>query len=167
VLVCNHVSFVDALVIGGFRRPIRFVMDHRIFRWPVLSFVFRHSRAIPSPRQGRPGDDGGGLRRSLGGPGCRRAGRPVPEGSPLMASCALPPGIARILEANPVAGHPHGAARPVGQHVLPQGWPGPEPPLRRGLFNRIELVVGPALPPETVSLPGLQVQVASLRGDWK
>jgi 1-acyl-sn-glycerol-3-phosphate acyltransferase len=22
-------------------------MDHRIFRWPVLSFVFRHSRAIP------------------------------------------------------------------------------------------------------------------------
>ena len=33
VVVCNHVSFVDALVIGGaIHRPVRFVMDHRIFR---------------------------------------------------------------------------------------------------------------------------------------
>jgi 1-acyl-sn-glycerol-3-phosphate acyltransferase len=41
-------EFVDALVISAAcRRPIRFVMDHRIFRWPVLSFVFRHSGAIP------------------------------------------------------------------------------------------------------------------------
>lgn len=55
VLVCNHVSFVDALVISAAcRRPIRFVMDHRIFRWPVLSFVFRHSgsRGYPRVRRG-------------------------------------------------------------------------------------------------------------------
>ncbi|MBL8490966.1 MAG: MFS transporter, partial [Rhodocyclaceae bacterium] len=48
VVVCNHVSFVDALVImAACRRPIRFIMDHHIFRWPILSFVFRESRAIP------------------------------------------------------------------------------------------------------------------------
>src|SRR5690606_12689074 len=48
VLVCNHVSFVDALIIAAAcPRPIRFVMDHRIFRLPVLNFVFRTSRAIP------------------------------------------------------------------------------------------------------------------------
>ena len=48
LLVCNHVSYVDALVIAAAcRRPIRFVMDHRIFRWPLLSFVFRTARAIP------------------------------------------------------------------------------------------------------------------------
>jgi hypothetical protein len=48
VLVCNHVSFVDALVISAVcRRPIRFVMDHHIFRIPVLNFVFRTSQAIP------------------------------------------------------------------------------------------------------------------------
>jgi hypothetical protein len=40
-------------------------------------------------------------------------------------------------------------------------------PLRRGLFSRIELSVGPALPPERICLPGLQLQVAELRGDWK
>jgi hypothetical protein len=48
VIVCNHVSFVDALVImAACRRPIRFVMDHQIFRWPLLNFVFREGRAIP------------------------------------------------------------------------------------------------------------------------
>ena len=48
VLACNHVSYVDALVISaGCRRPIRFIMDHTIFRIPVLGFVFREARAIP------------------------------------------------------------------------------------------------------------------------
>ena len=48
VVVCNHVSFADAVIVmGACRRPMRFVMDHRIFRTPVLSFVFRESRAIP------------------------------------------------------------------------------------------------------------------------
>jgi 1-acyl-sn-glycerol-3-phosphate acyltransferase len=48
VLVSNHVSFMDALVIGGtVRRPVRFVMDHNIFKIPVLSFIFRTARAIP------------------------------------------------------------------------------------------------------------------------
>jgi 1-acyl-sn-glycerol-3-phosphate acyltransferase len=48
VLICNHVSFVDALIIAAAsRRPIRFVMDHHIFRWPILSFVFKAGRAIP------------------------------------------------------------------------------------------------------------------------
>jgi 1-acyl-sn-glycerol-3-phosphate acyltransferase len=48
VVVCNHVSYVDAVVIAGcVRRPIRFVMDHRIFRIPLLSFIFRTMRTIP------------------------------------------------------------------------------------------------------------------------
>ena len=48
VLVCNHVSFVDALVIGGaVRRPVRFVMYYRIFDIPLLRFIFRSAKAIP------------------------------------------------------------------------------------------------------------------------
>ena len=48
VLVCNHVSFVDALIIGGvIRRPVRFVMYYKIFKIPVLSFIFRTAKAIP------------------------------------------------------------------------------------------------------------------------
>jgi len=48
LITCNHVSFADAIVImAACPRPIRFVVDHRIFRSPVLSFVLRESRAIP------------------------------------------------------------------------------------------------------------------------
>ena len=48
VVVCNHVSYVDAVVIAAcVRRPIRFVMDHRIFASPLLGFIFRTMRTIP------------------------------------------------------------------------------------------------------------------------
>lgn len=48
VLACNHVSFVDAvLLMGALRRPARFVMYHKIFRLPVLGWFFRLARAIP------------------------------------------------------------------------------------------------------------------------
>ncbi len=47
VLACNHVSFVDAVVImGESPRPIRFVMDHRIFKVPLINWFFRSARAI-------------------------------------------------------------------------------------------------------------------------
>jgi hypothetical protein len=48
VLVCNHVSFVDAvLLMAASPRPIRFIMDHRIFAIPVLGALFRLAKAIP------------------------------------------------------------------------------------------------------------------------
>ncbi len=48
VLVCNHVSFVDALVIGGYcKRNVKFVMDHKIFKLPVVGWFFKLVGAIP------------------------------------------------------------------------------------------------------------------------
>ncbi len=48
VLVCNHVSFVDALIIAGcIRRPVRFVMYYKIYNLPILNFVFRTAKTIP------------------------------------------------------------------------------------------------------------------------
>ncbi len=48
VLVCNHVSYVDAIVImAASPRSIRFVMDYRIFKIPVLAWLFRAAKAIP------------------------------------------------------------------------------------------------------------------------
>ncbi|MGA8006363.1 MAG: MFS transporter, partial [Burkholderiales bacterium] len=48
LLVCNHQSLADALVVSAaVRRPIRFVMYHAIFDIPLLSFVFRSMKAIP------------------------------------------------------------------------------------------------------------------------
>ena len=48
VLVCNHVSVVDAIVISAaVRRPIRFVVDQRLFARPVIGFLLRHMKAVP------------------------------------------------------------------------------------------------------------------------
>jgi 1-acyl-sn-glycerol-3-phosphate acyltransferase len=48
VLVCNHVSYMDALlIIGACRRPVRFVIHEPIYRLFLLNFVFRAARAIP------------------------------------------------------------------------------------------------------------------------
>lgn len=48
LLVCNHVSYMDALVISGaVPRPIRFVMYYRFFDIPVLRWIFRTAGAIP------------------------------------------------------------------------------------------------------------------------
>lgn len=48
LLVCNHVSYVDALLIGGsVRRPVRFVMAKPIYDMPLLNAIFRTGKAIP------------------------------------------------------------------------------------------------------------------------
>ncbi|GAB2664463.1 MFS transporter [Arenimonas aestuarii] len=48
LLVCNHVSYMDPLVISAaVPRPIRFVMYYKIFRIPGMNWVFRAHRAIP------------------------------------------------------------------------------------------------------------------------
>lgn len=52
ILACNHVSFVDAvLLMAASPRPIYFIMDHRIFRVPVLGWIFRLAKAIPVASQ--------------------------------------------------------------------------------------------------------------------
>lgn len=48
VLACNHVSYVDALIIAGcVRRPVRFVMYYKIYQLPILHFIFKTARTIP------------------------------------------------------------------------------------------------------------------------
>ena len=48
VLVCNHVSFVDWLIIAAaIKRPIRFVMHHSFMKIPLLSFIFKGAKVIP------------------------------------------------------------------------------------------------------------------------
>ncbi|HAS8511850.1 TPA: MFS transporter [Vibrio vulnificus] len=54
LLVANHVSYVDALILMGISpRPIRFVMAKGIAEIPLLKYVFRHAGVIPicSPKK--------------------------------------------------------------------------------------------------------------------
>ncbi|MDA0191150.1 MAG: MFS transporter, partial [Proteobacteria bacterium] len=151
VVVCNHVSFVDALVItAACRRPIRFVMDHRIFRTPILRFVFRESRAIPiAPAREDPAmmerafDE---VARAL------EAGELVglfPEGRITDTGELHPfrPGIRRIVERTPVPVVPLALRGLWGSFFSRKDGPAMRRPLRRGLFSRIELAGAPAVPP--------------------
>jgi 1-acyl-sn-glycerol-3-phosphate acyltransferase len=48
LLVCNHVSFMDALVLAASTpRPVRFVMYYKIFNIPVMRWIFKTAKAIP------------------------------------------------------------------------------------------------------------------------
>lgn len=48
LVVANHISFIDWFVLSAAcQRPIRFVMDHRIFKVPILNFVFKMGKCIP------------------------------------------------------------------------------------------------------------------------
>ena len=62
-MVCNHVSFMDALVLGGASpRPLRFVMDQPIFDSPWLKWWFQLVGAIPIESERR---SPGAIRRAL------------------------------------------------------------------------------------------------------
>lgn len=48
MLVCNHVSYVDALLLAGaIRQPVRFVMFKPIYDMPLLNYIFRTGKTIP------------------------------------------------------------------------------------------------------------------------
>jgi 1-acyl-sn-glycerol-3-phosphate acyltransferase len=171
MLVSNHVSFVDALIIAAAcRRPIRFVMDHRRFRTPVLNFVFRTGRAIPiaSAR-----DDPALLERAYDEIArALEAGDLVcifPEGR-----CtddgemhAFRPGIRRIVERTPVPVVPLALRGLWGSFFSRVEGSAMTRPFRRGVLSKIGLVAGAPLAPEAVSPEGLQARVLAMRGDWR
>jgi hypothetical protein len=170
VIGCNHVSFVDAIVIAAcVRRPIRFVMDHRIFRMPLLNFVFRTMRTIPiAPAK----EDAAMKERAFAeAAAARRAGEVVgifPEGKLTDTGELNPfrPGLQRILEHAPAPVVPM-ALRGLWGSFFSRSDRGHAMRKIRGLFSRIALVAGPPVPPERATPEYLQQNVLALRGDWR
>ena len=170
MLVCNHVSFMDALILAGaVRRPVRFVMDHNIFKVPLLNFVFRTARAIPiAPAK----EDPHAKARAFDAVAAALAEGEVvcifPEGKITYDGNinVFKPGIEEIVARTPVPVVPLALcgmwgsffSRRYGPAML--SWP-------RRIRSRIALKAGPALPADAVSAAALQDEVARLRGDWR
>ncbi len=168
VLVCNHVSFVDALIIAAaVSRPTRYVMYHRIFKIPIVSFVFRTAKAIPiAPAS----EDRELLARAYDEiAAALEAGELVcifPEGQ-ITADGELNTfrnGIERIVRRTPVPVVPIALRGLWGSFFsrynrkAMRTWP-------RKLWSKITVIGGPAIAAADVRAPDLQARVASLLAD--
>jgi 1-acyl-sn-glycerol-3-phosphate acyltransferase len=151
-------------------RPIRFVMDHHIFRTPLISFIFRHTRAIPiAPAR----EDAAMMEAAFAEVSLAlREGELVgifPEGRITDSGEIYPfrPGVTRILERDPVPVIPLALQGLWGSFFSRKGGPAMSKPFRRGLFARIAVVGAPPVVPAEATPENLQEIVARLRGDWK
>ncbi len=167
ILVCNQVSFVDAiLLMAASPRPIVFVMDHRIFKLPILGWLFKLAKAIPIASHK---EDPEAYVTAF-----ERAAQVLQAGDLL---CIFPEGgitrdgtlqefkggLIKILERQ---------TAPVIPMALQNLWgsffsrvekgSAMVRPFRRGLWSRVGLNVGTALTPGTVCPAGLQERVAAL-----
>jgi 1-acyl-sn-glycerol-3-phosphate acyltransferase len=171
LIVCNHVSFVDALIIvAASRRPIRFVMDHQIFRMPVLSFIFRTGRMIPiAPRKENPLL----LERAYEEiDAALRAGDLVgifPEGRLTDTGDLSPfkPGVTRILARTPVPVVPLALRGLWGSFFSRIDGRAMSRPARLRPWRKVALVGGDVVAPAQATPEFLQQTVHALRGDWR
>ena len=171
LIVCNHVSFVDALIIvAASRRPIRFVMDHQIFRMPVLSFIFRTGRMIPiAPKKENPLL----LERAYEEiDAALRAGDLVgifPEGRITDNGDLYPfkPGITRILARTPVPVVPLALRGLWGSFFSRIDGRAMSRPARLRPWRKVALVGGAVVVPAEATPEFLQQTVQALRGDWR
>jgi 1-acyl-sn-glycerol-3-phosphate acyltransferase len=169
VIVCNHVSYVDAIVIAAcVPRPVRFVMDHRIFTTPLLNFIFRTMRAIPIA----PAREDPALKEQafVEAANALKAGEIVcifPEGKITDTGeiNRFRPGLQRILEQAPAPVVPM-ALRGLWGSFFSRSYRGKAMRRLRGLFSKISLVAGAPLAPEQATPERLQEKVFALRGDW-
>jgi 1-acyl-sn-glycerol-3-phosphate acyltransferase len=171
VLVCNHVSYVDAIVIGAASpRPIRFVMDHRIFRNPFLGWVFRTAKAIPIATAK---DDPWLMEKAF-----IDIAQALHEGDLV---CIFPEG--RLTSTGEMSEFRGGIAKIVARSKVPvipmalRGLWGSlltrdptnlfERSFSRGLRSKLALAVGRPVAPQEATPENLYQQVLALRGDWK
>ncbi|KVK79723.1 glycerol acyltransferase [Burkholderia cepacia] len=171
VLVCNHVSYVDALVLAAASpRPIRFVMDHRIFRTRFASWVFRHAKAIPiAPRH----EDPAMLARAYDL--CEAAlkdGELVcifPEGKLTKTGDinTFHHGITEILSRTPAPVIPMALRGLWGSYFSRHSDARMPRPIKRGVMSRLTLAVGEPIPASVATPESLQAAVTELRGARK
>ncbi|CDG84160.1 MFS transporter [Janthinobacterium agaricidamnosum] len=171
VLVCNHVSYVDAIVImAASPRPIRFVMDHRIFKMPLLGWLFLTAKAIPiAPAKEDP---------FLMEKAFVDIAQALHEGDLV---CIFPEGkltrtgqisefrggIAKILARSQVPVIPL-ALRGLWGHLLShRSGHLFERAFKAGMRSRLSLAVGLPVAAADATPELLQQQVQQLRGNWK
>ncbi len=168
VLICNHVSFADAVVLMGvLPRLPRFVIDQQIHRTPLVSWLFHASRTIPVASAH---EDRHSVQRAYDEiAAALDAGDVVfifPEGrlSPDGEIAPFKGGLNKILRCNPVPVIPMALSGLWGSFFSRKYGRAMSRPFVRGAFNRVLLSVGEPLPPEGLTPARLREEVLALRG---
>ena len=169
LVVCNHVSFMDPLILmASVRRPMRFVMYYKIYDIPVLNFVFRTAKAIPIA--GRHED------QQLMERAFEEVDEALARGEVV---CIFPeggitrdggiqnfrPGIDRILARRPVPVVPLALRGMWGSIFSRRDSALHRARLPRRFWSKIELVGGAPVPADEANAAVLQARVSELRGN--
>uniref|UniRef100_UPI002623E1CD 1-acyl-sn-glycerol-3-phosphate acyltransferase n=1 Tax=Oleiagrimonas sp. TaxID=2010330 RepID=UPI002623E1CD len=169
LMVCNHVAFTDPMILMAcVRRPVRFVMDYRIYRMPVLKSLFRMAGAIPIA--GRREDPAllqaafEAIDQAL------TAGEVVcifPEGGLTLDGqiAAFRPGVEQILQRRPVPVVPMALRGLWGSVFSRRDSMLGRARLPRRFRARVELDTGEVMLPHNTTLQALEQRVRDLRGD--
>jgi 1-acyl-sn-glycerol-3-phosphate acyltransferase len=167
LLVANHVSYVDAMLIGGaVRRPVRFVMEKTIYDLPLANWLFKAAKTIPICARQK--DEAvyeaafAAIKREL------ENGNLVcifPEGRLTKTGDidSFRPGVERILAETPVPVVPMALQGLWGSFFSHHGNGAFK--FKGRLWSRINLHASEALPAATASAAELERQVRLLRGD--
>jgi 1-acyl-sn-glycerol-3-phosphate acyltransferase len=176
LLASNHVTYIDAvLLMAASPRPVRFLMDHQIFKVPVLGWLFRLSKAIPiAPHKEDPATYESAFAQAVQ---VLREGGVLgifPEGALTRDGrmAEFKGGIMKIIEQ----ARAEGVDAPVVPVALVNLWGsffsrielrGGKPvamarPFRRGMFTRVGLNVGQPLPGQQVTPGSLRESVQKL-----
>ena len=168
VVVCNHVSYLDPIVLlASVRRPMRFVMYYKIFQLPLLRFLFQHAKAIPIASAK---EDEQLMNEAFEKVDAELAAGNIvcifPEGG-ITGDGEIQrfrPGIERVIANRPV---------PVVPVALQNMWGswfsrsngGRIRKFPRRLFARVPVIVGDPVMPGDATAANLEILVRTLRGD--
>ncbi len=171
VIACNHVSFVDALIImAACRRPIRFIMYYKIFDIPIMRFIFRTAGAIPiASKKEDPALQEKAFEAVAKGLERGDLIGIFPEGEITRDGelGTFRPGIERIIKRNPVPVIPMALRGLYGSFFSRMGGAAMSKPVRllTRFWSDIELVAADPVPAGSVRAEALKDIVLQLRGE--
>ena len=170
IVVCNHVSFMDPIILGGsVTRPMRFVMHYKIFQIPLLSFIFRTAKAIPIASRSEDEDLMNSAFEKVDAE--LAAGHIVcifPEGGLTHDGeiQRFKPGIEKILARRPVPVIPVALGRLWGSWFSRRKSGGIHRIPGR-LFARVPVIFGEPVAPLDATAENLELLVRTLRGELR
>lgn len=166
VVVANHITFVDWLVLGGaIKRPLRFVMDKAFAEVPVLGAISRQGGVIPIASAKR---DPEVLAKAMDSiheelsegwmVGIFPEGKLTGDGS----IQTFRPGIERIIERDPVVVIPVAINGLWGSWFSRSDGGTAVKKVPRRFWSRVQITIGDPIPPDQVTAESLQATVESM-----